>query len=91
MSSTDELQFERIENMTPEKCELRDKICEVIWLRRQIQDLRTAARLITSTVWTPEAREYVNAIADGAAPAIKSLDDQLKILELKIKALEAST
>lgn len=91
MSSTDELQFERVGKMTPEKCELRDKICEVIWLRRQIQDLRTAAKLITSTVWTPEAREYVRNVAETPAPAIKSLDDQLKILELKFKALEAST
>ena len=76
---------------TPEETKLFNDKWAVTCLRRQIQDLRTAARLITSTVWTPEAREYVNAIADGAAPAIKSLDDQLKILELKIKALEAST
>lgn len=91
MSSTDELQFERVGKMTPEKCELRDKICEVIWLRRQIQDLRTAARLITSNAWTPEAREYVRNVAETAAPAIKSLEEKLDSLSLEFKALEAAT
>lgn len=77
--------------MTPEKCELRDKICEVSILKSRIEDMRTAALITTSNVWTDEAREYMKAVADNAVPVIKNLGDQLKILELKFKALEAST
>ena len=77
--------------MTPEKCELRDKICEVSILKTRIEDMRTAALITTSTAWTDEAREFMKAVADNAVPAIKSLEEQLKILQLKFKALEAST
>ena len=78
------------QNLTPELRELRDKSCETIWLKRRLEDIRTAALLTTSTEWTDEAREHMCAIADHAADAIKSLDDKIKILNLKIKALEAS-
>ena len=77
------------QNLTPELRELRDKSCETIWLKRQIEDIRTAALILTSTEWTPEARLYVKGVADNAVPAIKSLDDKIKILNLKIKALGA--
>ena len=75
---------------TPEESKLYHDKWETIDLKRQLESLRNAALLITSTAWTDEAREYCIAVADNAAPAIKSLDDKIKILNLKIKALEAS-
>ena len=77
--------------MTPEKCELCDKICEIAILKSRLEDMRTAALITTSNFWTDEAREYMKAVADNAVPAIKSLEDQQEILMLKFKALEAST
>ncbi|MBR3745661.1 MAG: hypothetical protein IKN27_01720 [Selenomonadaceae bacterium] len=76
---------------TPEETKLFNDKWAVTCLRRQIQDLRTAARLITSTVWTPEALEYVRNVAETAAPALKSLEDKLDSLSLEFKTLEAST
>lgn len=81
--------FEYAEKMTPEMRELYDKHFETSFLKRRIEDFRTAAQITTSTEWTEEARQYILSIADNAAPAIKSLDNQLKIIELKIKAVEA--
>ncbi|MBR3747053.1 MAG: hypothetical protein IKN27_08860 [Selenomonadaceae bacterium] len=76
------------QNLTPELRELRDKLDEIIWLKRQFEDIRTAALLTTSTEWTGESLEHMRAIIDHAADAIKNLDDKIKILNLKIKALE---
>ena len=82
--------FEYAEKMTPEMHELYHRQLKTQMLKRRLEDFRTAALITTSTEWTDEARQYVESIADGAAPAIKSLDNQLKIIELKIKALEAT-
>lgn len=87
MWSEDELKRFEYE-LTPEKRELYRKRMYTGFLKRQLESLRTAASLVTSTEWTDEAREYCLGVVDNAVPAIKSLDDQLKILELKIKALE---
>ena len=81
--------FEWAEKTTPELQELYNKLWDTKFLKRRLEDFRTAALITTSTEWTPEARQYVESIADGAAPAIKSLDDQIKVIELKIKAVEA--
>lgn len=81
--------FEWAEKTTPELQELYNKLFDTECLKRRLEDFRTAALITTSTEWTPEARQYVESIADGAAPAIKSLDDQIKVIELKIKAVEA--
>lgn len=90
MWSDDELKrFEYLEKITPEERELYRKRMYTGFLKRQLESLRTAALLVTSTEWTDEAHEYCLAVVDNAAPAIKSLDDQIKILTLKIKALEA--
>lgn len=92
MWSDDELKcLEYIEKMTPEEHELRKKSLETKFLKQDIERIKLAALLLTSTEWTDEAREHIIAAAGNAADAIKSLDDKLKILELKIKTLEAST
>ena len=82
--------FEHVGKVTPELSELHRQCWDTKFLRDDIERIRTAALLTTSTEWTEEARQYVESIADNALPAIKSLDDQLKILDLKIKALEAA-
>ena len=87
---TDNKIFEYLEKITPELDELYKKLWDTKFLKRDIEDFRAAALILKSTAWTEEARQYVESIADNALPAIKSLDDQLKILELKIKALEAA-
>lgn len=71
-------------------CKLRDRICGVSILKTRIENMRTAALITTATEWTPEAREYIKAVADNAAPAIKSLEDKLEILRLEFKTLEAA-
>lgn len=81
--------FEWAEKTTPELQELYNKLWDTKFLKRKLEDFRTAALITTSNNWTEEARQYVCGIADGAAPAIKSLDDQIKVIELKIKAVEA--
>ena len=87
---TDNKIFEFIEKITPELDELYRQRMDTNRLRDNIQRIRTATLLTTSTEWTDEAREHMCAIADHAADAIKSLDDKIKSLNLKIKALEAS-
>ena len=82
--------FDYLGKVTPEFRKLYDKLDETIWLKRQLEEIRNAALLTTSTEWTDEARLYVEGVADNAVPAIKSLDDKIKILKLKIKALEAA-
>lgn len=82
--------FEHVGKVTPELSELYRQHWGTKFLRDDIQRFRTAALTLKSTEWTEEARQYVESIADNALPAIKSLDDQLKILDLKIKALEAA-
>ena len=88
-SDDDIKRFEYLEKMTPEEHELRKKSLETKFLKFRLKSLQTEVLAIKSTAWTDEARKFCLAIADHAADAIKSLDDQIKILELKIKALEA--
>ena len=82
--------FEHVGKVTPELSELYRQHWGTQFLKHDIENFRAAALILTSTEWTEEARQYVESIADNALPAIKSLDDQLKILDLKIKALEAT-
>lgn len=72
-----------------EKSRLRDRICETGFLKGNLEDIRTAALITTSSEFTPEALEYVRNVAETAAPAIKSLEDKLNRLHTEFQALEA--
>ena len=89
-NDTDNKIFEYLEKMTPELHELHQQCANTEILRNDIQRLQFDALHIKSKVWTPEAVNYVESVADNAATALKSLDDKIKILNLKIKALEAA-
>ena len=80
----------RLENMTDEESELYGQRREIEFLKFQIQGLAKNAEAIRSKVWTPEAQKYAEFVVDGSAAAVRSLDDELKIVTLKIKAYEAN-
>ena len=80
----------RLELMTDEESELYGRRRQIELLKFELQSLAKTAAAIRSKVWTPEAQKYAEFVVDGSAAAVRSLDDELKIATLKIKAYEAN-